>query len=71
MEHCRHCADPDAARHQDPDAAKAEADCAFYEKPENQVPGGPGYRLRRHARPSLSLRYEPPEHGPRALTMAG
>lgn len=49
MEHCRHCPGPDDAKHQDPEFAKAEADCAFYEKPEHLAPAGPGRKLKRHA----------------------
>lgn len=34
-EHCRHCTDPDAPYHDDPQLAWNEAACAFYEHPEN------------------------------------
>lgn len=44
MEHCRHCTDPDDPRHADPEYAKAEAQCAFYEHPENREPAGPGHK---------------------------
>lgn len=50
FEHCTHCPGPDDPRHEDPGFAKAEADCAFYENPDNLVAAGPGHRpVRRHA----------------------
>ena len=43
-EHCSHCTDPDDPRHADPNYAEAEADCAFYENPENLRTTGPGHK---------------------------
>ena len=64
--HCRHCTDPDDPRHADPVFARDEANCAFYEKPENLVPAGPAHPFRR--RPFASVRYEPPSCGPQTFT---
>jgi hypothetical protein len=50
-EHCRHCPGPDDPRHADPAFLKAEADCAFYEHPENLAVTGPGHR--REGQPGL------------------
>jgi hypothetical protein len=48
MDHCRHCADPDDPRHAEPGYAKAEADCAFYENPENLRIHGPAHKRAGH-----------------------
>ena len=68
MDHCQHCPGPDDPRHEDPAFAKAEADCAFYEKPENLAITGPGRKRRQ--RTTIRWRYEPESCGPQTFTMA-
>ena len=69
MDHCMHCPGENDPRHDDPAFAKAEADCAFYEKPENLATTGPGRK--RRSRPQVTaLRYEPPSCGPQTVTSA-
>jgi hypothetical protein len=66
MDHCRHCHDPDDPRHADPVFARDEANCAYYEKPENLIITGPGRKRRQ--RPAVSVQYEPPSCGPQTFT---
>jgi predicted DNA binding CopG/RHH family protein len=49
-EHCRHCPGPGDPRHADPAFAKAEADCAFYEHPENLAITGPAHKRKSETR---------------------
>lgn len=61
FEHCTHCPGPDDPRHEDPEFAKAEAGCAFYENPDNLAPAAPGRKpVRPAARSSMtSIRFAP------------